>query len=208
MMIVHTAFASGDSDRDRGLRDELDAVVAVVHAQIPNVEIGVTGDIPTSLAEHDVILDGMLRAIVVTVLLVMIALGWYFRSALAIGALSWSLVVGTIATFAFARLSLGYLNLATAFLSSIVIGNGINAGILVTARYLDELRAGRDDHDALVTALAGTAAGTLTAALTAAAAYASLVLTIFRGFRHFGIIGGVGILLCWLSAYSVLPAAL
>ena len=44
--------------------------------------------------------------------------------------------------------------------------------------------------------------------ITASVAYASLVITVFRGFRHFGIIGGVGILLCWASGYLVLPAAL
>ena len=208
MMIVHTGFASGDSARDHDLCDRLDVIVAQVAAESPHVDIGVAGDIPISLAEHDAILDGMLRAIAVTVVLVLLALGWYFRSALAIGALSWSLLVGTVATFAFAQLTLGYLNLATAFLSSIVIGNGINAGILVTARYLEELRAGRDGAEALANALAGTIAGTLAAALTAAVAYASLVITVFRGFRHFGIIGGVGILLCWASAYIVLPAAL
>ncbi|HEY6033027.1 MAG TPA: MMPL family transporter, partial [Kofleriaceae bacterium] len=150
----------------------------------------------------------MLRATLVTVLLVVVALIWYFRSALAIGALSWSLTVGTIVTFAFAKLTLGYLNAATAFLSSIVIGNGINVGILVTARYLEELRAGRTATEALEAAVSRTIAGTFTAALTAAVAYASLVITVFRGFRHFGIIGGVGILVCWVSGYIVLPAAL
>jgi uncharacterized membrane protein YdfJ with MMPL/SSD domain len=89
-----------------------------------------------------------------------------------------------------------------------VIGNGINVGILVTARYVEELRAGRDGVDALAGALANTVAGTLAAALTAAVAYASLMITVFRGFRHFGVIGGVGILLCWCAAYLVLPAAL
>jgi hypothetical protein len=34
------------------------------------------------------------------------------------------------------------------------------------------------------------------------------MITVFRGFRHFGVIGGVGILLCWCAAYIVLPAAL
>ena len=86
-------------------------------------------------------------------MLVLLALLWFFRSALAVGALSWSLTVGTLATFAFAKLAIGHLNLATAFLSSIVIGNGINVGILVTARYLEELRAGRDGAEALGAAL-------------------------------------------------------
>jgi len=39
-------------------------------------------------------------------------------------------------------------------------------------------------------------------------AYTSLLVTDFRGFRDFGVIGGAGILLCWISAFTVLPASL
>ena len=208
LLIVHTAFSTGDIDRDRRLVEAMDRICAAVHAELPDVELGPAGDAVVSLYEHDAILNGMLRATIVTVALVLLALGWYFRSSLAIGALSWSLVVGTIVTFAFARLALGYLNVATAFLSSIVIGNGINVGIIVTARYLEELRAGKDGREALAIALERTIAGTFAAALTAAVAYTSLVITVFRGFRHFGIIGGVGMIACWVSGYTVLPAAL
>ncbi|MEO6772346.1 MAG: MMPL family transporter [Kofleriaceae bacterium] len=207
-MVLHIAFSTGEVDKDRELLAKLEAIGAAIHAELPDVEAGVAGDVPVSIAEHDAILNGMLRATLVTVVLVLLALIWYFRSALAIGALSWSLVVGTIVTFAFAKLTLGYLNAATAFLSSIVIGNGINVGIMVTSRYLEELRAGRTTHEALEAAVARTIAGTFTAALTASVAYGSLVITVFRGFRHFGIIGGVGILVCWVSGYIVLPAAL
>jgi uncharacterized protein len=208
MMIIRTAFSSGDVEKDRALVGGIEAIMAQVRAAVPGAEIGLAGEVVVSLAEHDSILNGMLLSTLLTVTLVMIALIWFFRSALAIGALSWSLAVGTVATFAFTELAIGHLNLATAFLSSIVIGNGINVGILVTARYLEELRAGKAGVDALAGALANTMAGTLAAALTAAVAYASLVITVFRGFRHFGIIGGVGILLCWCAGYLVLPAAL
>jgi predicted RND superfamily exporter protein len=208
MMIIRTAFSSGDVDKDKLLVAGIEQIMAEVRAAVPGADMGVAGDVVVSIAEHDSILNGMLLATLLTVTLVMIALIWFFRSALAVGALSWSLAVGTIATFAFTELAIGHLNLATAFLSSIVIGNGINVGILVTARYLEELRAGRDGALALAGALANTVAGTLAAALTAAVAYASLMITVFRGFRHFGIIGGVGILLCWCAAYVVLPAAL
>jgi predicted RND superfamily exporter protein len=208
MMILRTAFAPGDVDSDRRLLESLDPILAQVRWAVPGAEIGVAGDIVVSVTEHDSILNGMMLATLVTVTLVILALVWFFRSAAAVGALSWSLAIGTIATFAFTQLVIGHLNLATAFLSSIVIGNGINVGILVTARYLEELRAGRDGVEALAGALAKTVAGTLAAALTAAVAYASLMITVFRGFRHFGVIGGVGILLCWCAAYLVLPAAL
>ena len=208
MMIVRTAFSSGDVDTGKDLRASLDRVIAEVALAAPGAEMGVAGDIVVSIAEHDSILNGVLLATLMTVTLVMLALVWFFRSALALGALSWALAVGTLATFGFTELVIGHLNLATAFLSSIVIGNGINVGILVTARYLEELRAGRDGTEALANALANTVAGTRAAALTAAVAYASLMITVFRGFRDFGVIGGVGILLCWCAAYLVLPAAL
>lgn len=204
MMIVHTAFSSGDVDKDKALLAALEPLLQKVRGH--GVDAGVAGDVVVSPAEHDSILNGMLLATGLTVGLVLIALFWFFRSPLAVGALGWSLMVGTVTTFAFTLVSIGHLNLATAFLSSIVIGNGINVGILLTARYMEELRQG--NPEALAAAIGGTLAGTLAAALTAAAAYASLIVTVFRGFRHFGIIGGVGILLCWVSAYTVLPAAL
>ncbi|MGB5220744.1 MAG: MMPL family transporter, partial [Polyangiales bacterium] len=40
-----------------------------------------------------------------------------------------------------------------------------------------------------------------------ALAYGSLMITDFRGFRDFGIIGGVGMVFCWISAITILPAA-
>jgi uncharacterized protein len=208
IMIVRTAFSSGDVEQDKVLIAGIEQSMAGVRVAVPGTDMGVAGDVVVSIAEHDSILNGMVLATLVTVTLVLLALLWFFRSPLAVGALSWSLAVGVLATFAFTELAIGHLNLATAFLSSIVIGNGINVGILVTARYLEELRAGRDGVAALGAALANTIAGTLAAALTAAVAYASLMITVFRGFRHFGVIGGVGILLCWCAAYLVLPAAL
>jgi len=208
LMIVRTGYSSGDVDRDERLLEELNNAFAQVRAEVPGVDIGAAGDVVLTVAEHDAILNGMLMAMALTVSLVLIALLLFFRSPIAIGALSWSLVVGALATFGFTKLAIGHLNLATAFLSSIVIGNGINFGILLLARYGEELRAGHDGVTALGNAIRGTLAGTFAAALTAAVAYASLIVTAFRGFRDFGIIAGVGILLCWISAYTVLPAAL
>ncbi len=208
LMIVRTAYSSGDVDRDHELLATLGAAIAGVRREVGGVDIGCAGDVVLTVAEHDAILDGMALAIALTVGLVLAALFLYYRSLIAIGALSWSLGVGALATFGFTRLAVGHLNLATAFLSSIVIGNGINFGILVVARYQEAQRAGAEGIEALAVAIRGTLAGTLAAALIAAVAYASLVMTAFRGFRDFGIIAGVGTLLCWIAAYTVLPAAL
>ncbi|MBL0220807.1 MAG: MMPL family transporter [Myxococcales bacterium] len=206
LMILRTAYPSGDIDRDQRLLEAVEATAAAVRREVTGVEIGAAGDVVLTVAEHDAILDGMVLAVIATVVLVLLGLLLYYRSLVAVAALSWSLVVGALVTFGFARLAVGHLNLATAFLSSIVIGNGINFGILLLARYMEERRAGSSGEAALAAALGGTVAGTLAAALTAAVAYGSLTLTSFRGFRDFGIIAGVGILPCWIAAYTVLPA--
>ncbi|HEV8244736.1 MAG TPA: MMPL family transporter, partial [Polyangiaceae bacterium] len=62
--------------------------------------------------------------------------------------------------------------------------------------------------DAIRSAMKATALGTLTAALCASVAYGSLAATDFRGFRQFGVVGGLGMLLCWVASYTLLPALL
>jgi uncharacterized protein len=208
LFIVRTTFTSDDSTRGPKLNALIFAAKDATEKRFPGVTVGIAGDVITSLIEHDSLLQGMVASTLVTIVLVVGALLLYYRSALAVGALSWSLTVGVAATFAFTRIAIGHLNLASAFLSSIVIGNGINCGLVLLARYQEELEADPDPAIALPRAVRGAAPGTLIATLTAAVAYGSLTVTPFRGFRDFGIIGGVGMVLCWVSAFTVLPAGL
>src|SRR6185312_16094466 len=190
------AILSGDGRlqlvvaRTRFPADEVSRNVAIVEAAQraadearrlggPGVRIGITGDVANAAQEHAALLGG--------------------------------LTVGALVTFAFANFSIGHLNLATAFLAPIVVGNGINFGIILLARYFEECKrtpAPDDSISALGAAVQGSFGGTLAAALTASVSYASLLTTQFRGFRHFGVIGGVGILCCWAATFLILPAAL
>jgi hypothetical protein len=150
----------------------------------------------------------MVVATSITIVAVMLALLLYFRSPFAVAALGWSLLVGTLATFALAHVTIGYLNTISGFLSSIVIGNGINFGIVLLARYQEERRRGLRPSRAMEEAMAGTWRGTAAAAAAAGTAYISLAVTPFRGFRDFGIIGGTGMAFCWIAAYTIMPAGL
>jgi uncharacterized protein len=119
------------------------------------------------------------------------------------------LALGTCAGFALVALpplSIRYLNTNTAFLGSIVIGNGINSGIMLLARIQEELALGKGNRDAVVTGVVESWRATLAAALASAAAYASLIFTDFRGFNQFGWIGSFGIVLCWVAVYALMPA--
>jgi hypothetical protein len=209
MIIVRATFPSTDVARSRRVRDGVQAAIdATLAVSPPGARIGMTGDIATVMIEQDAIVRGMTVATLITIVLVGLALLFYYRSLAALSVIFAALVVGTLATLGFARVAVGYLNSATAFLVSIVIGNGINFPMLVVGRYLEERRHGADHDDAIARAWQGTRRGTTAAALTAFVAYGSLIVTDFRGFRDFGIIGAVGMLLCWAAAYTVAPAGL
>jgi uncharacterized protein len=209
LIVVRANFNGGDLDRGArlaaALQRQIDATVGETGS---TVTIGMAGDVVRGLAEQHGLVAGMTIATLLTVAAVLAALLLYFRSVAGVLALCWSLTVGTLVAFAFTELSIGHLNIASAFLSSIVVGNGINFGIIFLGRYLEERRAGLPVESSLRIAQTRTIRATGAAALAAGTAYLSLAVTPFRGFRDFGIIGGMGMACCWISAYTILPAAL
>ncbi len=104
------------------------------------------------------------------------------------------LLIGVFYAFAlisFPALRVTELNSNTAFMGSIIIGNGLNTGVILLARHREERRAGATVEEAIGRAIWGTRTATLSAALAAGVAYESLFATQFRGFRQFGAIGGL-----------------
>jgi hypothetical protein len=209
LIIIQTNFAASDPVHAKQLQDVLRKRINEVRREVgPGVTFGFTGNVTHAMHEHDSVLDGMVMSAVITVLLVALGLLYYYRSGRIVLAMLWALGVGVAATFAGTWATIGHLNIMTAFLAAIVIGNGINAGLILLARFQEEVRQGVDPKDAIGPAIGGALPGTLAATGTAAVAYVSLVVTDFRGFRQFGAIAGAGILLTWIAAFTVLPAVL
>lgn len=215
MVSVQTTFSGSDPYHARELIGLIDDAIDRVRAEVgPGVEFGLTGNITFSMHEHDSVLEGMTLSVIITVLLCAIGLLLYYRSGRVVLAMLWALSVGVAATFAMAWAMVGHLNVMTAFLFAIVVGNGINAGLVLVARFQEELRTraaseGKVDASAALTsAIGGAMRGTLAATATAGIAYTSLLITDFRGFRQFGAIAGVGMVLTWLTTFTVLPAIL
>ena len=174
-----------------------------------DLEVKYSGNVQDIIEEQAALLQDLMLSTVLVTILVSLMLCLYFRSIFATLALIGSLLVGTIATFGISYFAVGFLNANSAFLGSIVMGNGINFGIMILARYLEERRKHRKSHlDALVLSLKETWLATLTAALAAGLSYGSLMFTSFRGFSQFGIIGLIGMGCCWICAYTFFPAFL
>ncbi len=209
LLVVRTGFAKTDAGRGSELIDALGAARAMVLGKPGRdaARIGFAAGVASSVAEHHALVRGMILSSVVTAVLVGLLLAWYFRSVRLLALLSTSLVVGTASAFGVAALTVGHLNAATAFLGAIIAGNGVNYGILLIARFLEERRQ-HAAPEAMTRAIAGTLRPTIVASLGASIAYGSLAATSFRGFADFAVIGGVGMLLCWVASYTLLPALL
>jgi hypothetical protein len=191
----------------------LDAVKGEVEAlrpgrYDPSLRVGYDAEVGTLVEEQSALESDLVSSTVVVLVLVLLALWIYFRRWTAILAIFGALAAGCSLTFGLAFLLVGYLNANTAFLGSIVVGNGINVSIIVVARFQEERRRGRSLEEAIQTSWSATFAATFVASFSAGLAYLSLAVTDFRGFSQFGIIGGLGMAMCWATAYLLLPSLL
>ncbi len=174
----------------------------------PRMEVGLGGDIPNAIAERDSVVREAAVSFGLASLLILGGIVVFFRSAWSLGHIGLAMFTGVGLAYAMAYAAFGYLTLSTVSLGSIVAGNGINYAIVYLARYRERRGEGDSVEDALADASITCRAGTWLSALAAAGAYGSLMLTDFRGFSQFGLIGAAGMLCCWLATMVVVPASI
>ena len=171
----------------------------------PAMQVMEAGPVMATLHNREAVERDLVLVTVICVLLISASIALYFRS------WRWVLVVvapaalGTLCAFALAELAFGNLNSSTAFLGSIILGNGINYALVLGARYRERRRT-LATTAAMQAAVADVWRSTLAAAGAASVAYASLLVTGFRGFSQFGLMGAAGALLCWGATFTLLPA--
>ena len=171
----------------------------------PDLRVEYTGGIAQAIDEQNGIRDDLTIATAVVGSLVLLVLWLYFRRLGLIIVIGAPAVLGLFLALSLALVTLKNLNINTAFLISIILGNGINSPIIMLARFGEERRRSRPVGEALRIAMSETLLGTLAAMAAASVAYGSLLLTSFRGFSQFGLLGGAGMILVWLMTFLLVP---
>jgi predicted RND superfamily exporter protein len=209
VIIVRTPIRAGDVEQSKELQRRIrEAADSLDESQLDStIRVGFGGNLISS-AETRKQIEGDLQHVGVwgVSLILGIVFLYYLRLRMLV-TMTLTVGIGAVWTFGLAYPLVGHLNSSTGFLFSIVVGNGINFGIIYMARYLEARRNAEADESIRI-AHRETWLSTLTASGAATAAYGSLAVTDFRGFKHFGIIGGTGMLLCWLATYLFMPAIL
>jgi predicted RND superfamily exporter protein len=193
---------------DERIFNAVDAAVQALDPKSfhPSIEVGYGGEIRGVIEAQQALVRDLALSSALTLSAVGLALILYYRTVRSLPLLTIPLFTGVALTFALSRGVIHYLNPNTAFLGSIIVGNGINAGIILLARYLEERRNGVDISRALPLSLRATWIGTFAAAAAAAASYGSLGAVSFRGFNQFAFMGFCGMVICWITTYGVMPA--
>lgn len=118
------------------------------------------------------------------------------------------LIVGTAWAFGFATLVVGHLNILSVSFTTMLIGIGIDFGVVFLIHYRDIRERGIETRTAVTMAAGVIGPGIMTAALTSSTSFFGAIFTDFVGVAELGIIASGGILLCTLCAFVMLPALL
>lgn len=172
------------------------------------VTFGLTGPYKTRYDEYMTIKSDLRKTGILTVVLILTLMFLFFRNRRVITIAFISLAAGIIWTCAFADLAVGYINVISGFLLSILVGLGIDFAIHFLVTFETKHKATVN----IVRTLEGTYASigepSLTSALTTSIAFFSLTISQFQGIRDFGLIAGFGILFCFLVILYGLPSIL
>jgi len=209
-LIVRPAGTSLGVSEARALVNRMQAVVDRHKPELErdHLRVGFGGTFPLFIAEYEAIIGDVAGTAVICVSMVLISILLFFRDLRSVTALGLAVLMAVAVTFGLTRLVIGYLNTQTAFLGAIVVGNGINYGLIYLAR-LKQLRwQGMELSDACLASAETTARATLLASAATSISFGVLIVAANRGFRHFGFIGGIGMLLCWLCTFLLVPALL
>ena len=197
-------------NESRRLIDEMRAVVDKHQAELDaaHLKVGFGGSTATFISDYEAITHDVFGTAALCFSLVVLSMLLFFRDLRSTSSLGVAILIAVAVTFGLTKLVIGYLNTQTAFLGVIVAGNGINYGLIYLARVKQLRRLGVGLSEACVEGALTTARATLLASAATSISFGVLMHAGNRGFKHFGFIGGVGMLLCWISTFAFVPALL
>ena len=215
---MHLSFADGelflvnahpvDKEHKSEAVERLRELAAATQAEVPGVNVGVTGEPVLEYDEMSQSQEDTARAALLALFLVaLIFIFGYHETGRPLKATG-CLLVGLAYTMAYATVVVGHLNILTITFAPILIGLAIDFGVHLVTRYEEELRGGSDEAAAIRRALVLTGRGIFTGCLTTSVAFLAMGFTEFKGISEMGLIVGGGLVVSLVPMMTMLPALL
>ena len=174
--------------------------------QYPNMRVELGGAYRNRIKEYSAIIHDVKKSGFISALLIAVVVSLMFRRLRPIPLIFIPLIAGVAWTLGlFSLTPLRELNIITAFIVGILLGLGIDFGVHLCARYLQERADDASLQEALENTIFKTGRAILASAITTAAALFLLSVSNFKGFSEFGVIAGGGVLICLTSFFLWFP---
>ncbi|MGM0595491.1 MAG: efflux RND transporter permease subunit [Myxococcota bacterium] len=194
----------------RKLVEQSRKIIARVKEKFPDkdLKIEVGGSYRNRVREYDSIISDVISSFLVSFLLIVLLILLFFRSFRPIPIIFIPLLSGIVVTLGLVRaFQLEKLNIITVFIGGILLGMGIDFGVHLSARYMEERGGGKGQKEALFSTMLNTGRALITAGLTTAGALYLLFFSSFRGFWEFGLIAGTGLIITLFIFLFFFPVA-
>lgn len=139
---------------------------------------------------------------------VMILFGLSFRTSRILFYVGAPLAASVIWTLGFASLVFHHFNILTCVFSCVLIGLGIDFAIHIVNRYFGRDKIDLDVPHRLQQTFQEAGMGIIIGGITTSAAFYSIAISDFKGFKELGILTGTGIIFCLLAMFFLLPSLL
>jgi len=176
-------------------------------AEFSGLTAGITGVPVLEYEEMATSMQDMKLASILSLVLTALLLLFAFRGLRTMLAAMVALVCAIALAFGLATLLVGHLNILSMAFAVMLLGLGVEYGIQVVLRH-QELLQQHPFEEALQESLSTNLRPILLAFTTTALAFLTFLLTDFRGIAELGLIAAVGVGVCFLATFTVLPAML
>lgn len=168
--------------------------------------VGLTGMPAVVYEEYSYIQQGVTWTIATAGVLVLLVIVFGLRSFRRAAVVFVPMGMGSLWGMALVLPTVGHLSMVTSAFSAILFGLGVDYGIFITSRIMEEQKNGRPLLDAIAKGTALSARAVLIAGSATALIFFSLGTCEFIGFRELGIVAGMGVLTVLLATFLGVPA--
>jgi predicted RND superfamily exporter protein len=187
---------------------EIKGIREKVQSEFPALKVNYTGDIAVQGDEQDAMSFDMSAPALVALVIILFLFIFSFKQIRSVVLVIVTLICGIIFSFGFLGITLGELNMLTAMMSVLLIGLGVDYGIQVIANFNTYRADGYNPEDALKNTFTKAGMGITLAALTTAIGFFVLAATGSKAFAQFGVVMGIGIIMCLIAMMFILPSLL
>ncbi|MDP2157783.1 MAG: MMPL family transporter, partial [Nitrospirota bacterium] len=172
----------------------------------------ITGSHAITLHEASAMKSEILFNTLASLISVMFIFMVFFRSLKGLLYVMTPVVFAIITTMGIAILIIGSLSEVTGAFAGLIVGLGIDLGIVLYVRYLINIDMYSNPIERMDRSIEATYRSITTGVMTTALIFLPMVLSSFRGIRELGLLTGIGMLVCWfflftLASLSIKPSS-